>query len=239
MSQPCPSVKCHRRQFIICREDSPVSGWLSTKLPDGFHIHHDPDLTCKQEQGVLILGHKLNSGGGRYAEISWPYVRSDPVGMMALFFDEHAISSSPALVAPAADMTALRFDGMNWHPSPGSDGMGILLRDQQFHCLLARPEPYPRPLTSLESGDPVATLAEVLRSDLAELSASGSRLLLAWIGRAECCSALDHPAVSETCPCRSTICPRPCQAFSFTEKKLWFPVCSLKLILCAIIVTQL
>ena len=183
-----PTIRPHRRQWLIARTDS-VAGlpdhFRVEALDDGLFLHHDPDLRIDASvPGVLTLGllvgdaaatpaHLRHHLSGRFVTIAESRLHLDATGSMAVFYarDPAAVvcSSSVALIVQVAGVATLarelrwRGRSMNWDPSPSCRALRFsrLFFDQALDLKSGRPEQLPRPPLSI-AGDPAERLAEYL-----------------------------------------------------------------------------
>jgi hypothetical protein len=115
------------RQFLVARRAfGPDEAWRHIPLPSGWVLsaHRELPVDIVDGEGPeprrLVLGHRYcadpvtGRGSGRYVALDWPLLRTDPVGLMALFYtgtgDDLVVASHPALALQARYGTVPPYD---------------------------------------------------------------------------------------------------------------------------------
>lgn len=181
-----PSTK----EFLITDTNFKAGpGWSFVELREGWRIYFQTDV--RHEQRFALSGGSYHligdaycfdedarSGSGRYVLLDWPYVATDAVALLGLYYGQkngrRAISSSPALAAevingaPAGpDVTVpLRHrSAINYIPMPGCGYAGLrkLFHDQKLDLRSFTVASNPSRIAPLDSyGQAVSVLAEQL-----------------------------------------------------------------------------
>lgn len=176
MTETVPTL--HRRQFLIAKVAR--DGWTAHDLPDGFILSFDPALPVSVQGDEITLGIRTKQSAGRYATIRWPYISTDAAALLAIYFNETAISSSQSLIG-SSPSPAVKKTRLNYFPVPGSRyrDTRCLLRDQRLNIVTREVEYLPRPITPLADFDTARdALASSLVAAAKELASRSERVLL-------------------------------------------------------------